>query len=263
MLFKTTPLVLEDIDQKQGIVRVYWSAFGNRDAHGDLMDAQAYDETIEKDGPGGRNRIKVLWQHGWWQPPIGIPTALEVRSDGPGPTGGLLATQKIAKTQMGTDVLILYDEGVITEHSVGIDVLERDEDDMARILKVRLWEGSPVTWGANPLTPVVDMKSMDPSEQLEALTHHHHLTRHCLAIRKVLGRSSISDETGAALDAQLSLLEQDASRIQSLLLDSVETNTKNTGPQPVADQAIADWSAQFSKELATLGDSFENTLAHG
>lgn len=149
---------IADVSALDGIVVLYASGFGNKDAHGDIIAKGAYAKSIKERGPAGTNRIKHLNMH-WWDEMLGVP--LELIED----EKGLRVVSKIAKTRLGLDALILYKEGVITEHSVGIDVLKRDEQDEAIILETRLWEYSAVTWGANPLTPTVEVKQLPPREK--------------------------------------------------------------------------------------------------
>ena len=161
MDFKYTNLKLIDLDKTKGIVRHYWNAFDNEDSDGDVIIRGSYARSIEERGPKSSNpRIKFLWQH-LRSDLRGVPQ--EIVED----NVGLLATTQIIMGRPkgeGEDLLILYDAGAITEHSVGIDVLRRDEMDRRRILEIRLWEGSAVTWGANPLTPLVDIK--EASDQI-------------------------------------------------------------------------------------------------
>lgn len=162
MEYKETFHKLVDLDKIKGIVQVYWSAFDNQDSDGDVIINGAYTRTIEERGPrSDRPRIKFLWQHIWTEL-RGIPTDLIQDNI------GLLATCQVTlgrPNREGEDLLILYDAGVITEHSIGIDLIRREnEDDQRIITSCRLWEGSPVTWGANPLTPYVGMKTHSPKE---------------------------------------------------------------------------------------------------
>lgn len=156
MDFKYSNLKLVDLDKAKGVVRHYWSAFENLDSDQEIITRGSYARSIAERGPkSSQPRIKFLWQH-MRQEVRGVPTEL---SEEP---AGLLATTQITlgrPNREGEDLLILYDANVITEHSVGIDILKRDEEDRRRIDEIRLWEGSAVTWGANPLTPLVDMKS--------------------------------------------------------------------------------------------------------
>src|SRR5690606_40163764 len=71
MLLKNLAAQLEDVSDKDGLVTHYWSAFGNRDSDGDVIQRGAYAKTIQERGPQGANRIKFLWQHDPWDP-IGV-----------------------------------------------------------------------------------------------------------------------------------------------------------------------------------------------
>jgi len=151
---------IADVSRLDGIVVLYASAFGNRDADGDIIARGAFKKTIQEQGPGGANRVKHLWMH-WPSDIIGRPLELEEDSK------GLRVVSKISKTQAGRDALILYEEGVITEHSVGMSHIDRDDTDLSVIKQARLWEYSSVTWGANPLTPTIDVKSLTGQEDEE------------------------------------------------------------------------------------------------
>lgn len=192
------PGTVKDVDLGTGTVRAYWSSFENMDSDGERIQRGAYAETISTHGPGSAlPRIKVLWQHDFFLPPIGVPLSLQEDDH------GLLVDKRITKnTQLGHDILVLYQEEIITEHSVGIDVLERADEDRSIITKVRLWEGSPVTWGANPLTPVVDMKAA-PETRIAALDY---LDTMCGKMRSAL-KEPLSDNTAALLEGQLAILQ--------------------------------------------------------
>src|SRR5690606_5930421 len=110
MQHKSIGAQIKDIDERKGIVDMYWSAFDNQDADGDIIRRGAYADTIREWGPHGSGRIKFLWQHDTHHP-IGRP--LELVED----KHGLRAVVKIAPTTRGRDALILYSEHVITEHS--------------------------------------------------------------------------------------------------------------------------------------------------
>ena len=144
---------IADVSLLDGIVVLYASGFGNKDSHGDVIAKGSYAKTIKERGPAGSNRIKHLNMH-VWEELLGVP--LELIED----SKGLRVVSKVSKTRRGLDALLLYQDGVITEHSVGIDVLQRDEVDQAIILEARLWEYSSVTWGANALTPTVSVKHL-------------------------------------------------------------------------------------------------------
>ena len=145
-------------DANTGIFDGYASVFGNRDSYGDIVQPGAFTRTLQHD----RGRIKVLWQHNPSQP-IGVP--LEMNED----DRGLHVRAQIARTTLGLDTLELIRAGVVTELSIGYDpiVEERDTITDATLLKeVRLWEFSPVTWAANDLARITNIKN---ASDLDAL----------------------------------------------------------------------------------------------
>src|SRR5690606_33548004 len=87
----------------------------------------------------------------------------------------------------------------------GIDVLLRRDAARERIAEVRLWEGSPVTWGANPLTPTVDVKALK-----QGLDDLH-------ALRKTV-RGPLSDEMAQTMEARLADLESRLLALKDALL---------------------------------------------
>lgn len=98
---------------------------------------------------GDRSRIKILWQHDETQP-IGRP--LELKEDG----RGLWLKAQLADTALGREVWQLMKDGVITELSIGFDVIDwtmtREpalNDTVRHINQLALWEVSPVTFAAN------------------------------------------------------------------------------------------------------------------
>lgn len=159
--YKSTEMPVHGVDVEKGIVTLYASAFGNVDSDGDVMEKGAFTKTIQERGPAsGRSRIKHLYQHDRMNP-IGIPITIEQDDF------GLLIQSKVSDVKNG-DYLKLYRDGVITEHSIGFEIVKSDRksswnegagEDVQFIKEVKLWEYSAVTWGANENTPVVGMKS--------------------------------------------------------------------------------------------------------
>lgn len=156
-MYKSCVFHVKGFDFGKRQVEIAGSAFGIVDTDMDIIDKGAYLETIAEHGPAGQNRIKILNQHDRWDP-IGAPLKLwETDSH-------LMANALISDTRSGIDVLKLYRDNVLTEHSVRItDIVRRsgDPEENMHISKVRLWEISPVTWGANRHTPRLSMKSLD------------------------------------------------------------------------------------------------------
>jgi len=65
---------------------------------------------------------------------------------------GLYFESKISDTALGKDVLQLYLDKVLTEHSIGYQIVKREVDEKEetqKLIELKLWEGSTVSWGAN------------------------------------------------------------------------------------------------------------------
>jgi hypothetical protein len=83
---------------------------------------------------------------------------------------GLYFEAKMSDTTYGQDALKLYRDGVITQHSIGYQVIKSVEttmdmeEEVEAIYEVKLWEGSAVTFGANPNTPFTGFKSAEERE---------------------------------------------------------------------------------------------------
>lgn len=124
--------------------------FGNRDSYGDIIQPGAFTRTLAND----RGRIKVLWQHSSSEP-IGLPT--EMRED----DRGLFVRATIADTARGRDALALMRAGIVNELSIGYDTVkaEQAENGDRKLLEIRLWEFSPVTWAANELARITSVKN--------------------------------------------------------------------------------------------------------
>jgi uncharacterized protein len=155
--------IIEDVDDVKGIVTGYFSAFNNIDSDGDVIVSGAYKKTVGENGPMGRNRIMHLLQH---NPLMPLAKPMELMED----AKGLRFVSKITETSYGKDVIKLYSEGVFNEHSVGFEIVKSDNKAGYReIREIKLWEGSTVTWGANPNTPIESMKSWDKPKSEEMI----------------------------------------------------------------------------------------------
>jgi uncharacterized protein len=148
------PSVIKDVDGKKGIVISYPSTFDVVDGGRERVKRGAFNRTINAWGPEGKKRTKVLFNHEPWSI-IGRPLVL--RED----DIGLYAESHIAPTRLGKDVLTLIENEVITEQSIGYNLVrsEKSEDDnVLDILEVKLFEYSFLAWGMNSETPIVGLK---------------------------------------------------------------------------------------------------------
>jgi HK97 family phage prohead protease len=122
--------------------------------------AGAFTRTLS----GDTSRIKILWQHDPGTP-IGVPTLLADRAD------GLEIQGKISKTTAGQDAIVLLEDQVITELSIGFEPVRQEFVSNQQtgvqerhILDLELFEVSLVTFAANR-----DAKIMSVHSALQSL----------------------------------------------------------------------------------------------
>lgn len=218
--FRTKGIEAKVIDvDSEGVVKMYVSKFGNVDSDGDIIIQGAFKKTIQENGPEGKNRIKHLWGHNPFEPPMGRPVKMVEDEN------GLLVDSFISEQKNG-DYRKMYSEGLITEHSIGfIPVVEEynREQNVNLIKETKLFEYSSVIWGANADTPVVDMKSM-----LETKEGREKLQKEMDKISKVLKDSTMTDETLYNLTIQYE-------RIKSAVFDALEAAKE--APKPPKNEA--------------------------
>jgi uncharacterized protein len=146
----------------------YAAIFDDLDSDKDVIIKGAFKSSLMSDDE--RRRVKVLWQHNRSEP-IGRPYELGEDSK------GLYFRARLTKgVQRADETLALVADGVIDEMSFGFDVIESEmgevkgkggEPARARFLKgLRLWEISPVTWGANGNTAVSAAKALEDAVEV-------------------------------------------------------------------------------------------------
>lgn len=129
----------------------YASYFGNIDSYDEIIVNGAFKKTLQEN----KNRIKVLWQHDTSEP-IGKPIMMEEDSQ------GLYVKAMVSMTDIGKKAMTLMKDGVVDEMSIGYDVIKDEYKGNKRMLKeVRLWEFSPVTFGANDKAKITQAKSIN------------------------------------------------------------------------------------------------------
>lgn len=185
ILYKAAPVgELIDADEKAGIIKGYGSYFGNKDSDNDVIMKGAYKKTIAENG----ERVKYLYQHDMNQP---IGKMSELYED----DKGLVFVAEIAKTQLGKDVVELMKSGVITENSVGIMPIQKNnKGDYREITEVKLYEISAVTLAANDQAKILDVKGNIDVDKLSK--RYDNLT-------KLIRKGDISDEMGFAIEAEI------------------------------------------------------------
>ena len=187
MQYKGSYFNLDDFDEGSRKIKVYLSAFGNVDAHNDIIVQGAFSKTLKE----RFNRIKYLWQHSIHDP---IGKWLEMGED----STGLWGVGVLSNATKGQDAFEYYKEGIINEHSIGFDTIQRKEEgELTYLQEIRLWEGSAVTFGANEKTPVIAMAKSLNQEPLIYLKERES------KLFKFLRNSTASDEAHDLVEMEL------------------------------------------------------------
>lgn len=188
-IFPMQRLKLEE-PQADGRRRIegYAAVFGNRDAYGDVIVPGAFERTL-RDKPD----VKVLWQHDRYKP-IGRQESAYEDEFGLAVTGALtnipLVTEEV--------VPLLLDE-VITGLSIGYNVVvEEYNDDLGVwfLKEIELWEWSPVTFPANELATVTQVKTLGSRSD----AHATRVARHSKALEHELAGYFAKSDRRDALD---------------------------------------------------------------
>jgi len=145
---KTFRLKLSNLDD-QGVFEGYAGIFAVEDLQNDIIEHGAFKRTIDHSG----GSVPILWQHKSDEP-IGV--GLESRED----TNGLYVRGQLnLDTQKGREAYSLLKQGAIKGLSIGYDPVKKEYKDGKRILKeIKLYEYSVVTFPAQPLATVIDVK---------------------------------------------------------------------------------------------------------
>lgn len=156
MLYKALQEGFKDIDTKQGIVSGYFARYGNVDFDGDVTLKGAFNKSIKERGPSGANLIAHLLDHN-----KANAVAL-VQNLGEDSTGAYYES-KAGRHTAGRDFLFMAEDGLIKNHSFGYQVIKQKRvGNENHISEYKLLEVSSLQFlGANPLTPIIGIKSLD------------------------------------------------------------------------------------------------------
>lgn len=180
--------IITDVDTKGRIVKGYFSIFGNIDSDDDMIMPGAYGKSIKENA-----RIKHLYQHNPSLPLSSVRSGkLKLFED----NIGLQFESEISDTTWGRDVLKLYEDQVIDEHSVGIRVTKSQKKNGYReITEVLLMEGSTVTWGANQEARLIGVKSENLIKSLRTRNYESQEILDLLEIYFAQSEPSIKNDT--------------------------------------------------------------------
>ncbi len=186
--------IVKDVDTVKGIITGYGASFNTVDSDNQMFLPGCFKRSLNDNA----SRLRFLYQHCSTMP---LSLFSKIEED---KTGLLFTSDPITTTTWGQDAIKLYADGVLKEHSVGFELLassmvddgDGDGNDVEGITEARLWEVSPVTWGANPLTPVVGIKSAHKNNKEYIIERIH-------TFQKALHRGTLRDDTYTLLEIEL------------------------------------------------------------
>ena len=227
-----------DVDTSTRRVKAVWSRMNNIDLDGDIIVPEAFSKTLSERGPVGKNLIYSLVDHqADMNNVIGKPEEIYVDGD------MLVAVTPIVETQKGSDMLKLYEAGLINQHSIGFSTIKSnmgqdEKKDIRYITELKLYEGSAVLWGANPETPTLSVKSQtkeDLNSRLEKLL-------------KSFRNGKFTDETFALMEIQIKKIQADllALEITESVLDTIQPKQSVDNDAEVL-KAIKQFNKLFKK----------------
>lgn len=152
---KTFPFEIKDITE-EGTFEGYAAIFGKPDALGEIIAKGAFDRTLKRLG----NTRPMCWYHDV-RNPIGL-VELEVDDKGLKVKGELDLNVQLAREKHS-----LMKKKIVKGLSFGFKTVQDLWDGTTRILKeIKLFEISPVTFGAHPAALVTSVKQWDEEKPL-------------------------------------------------------------------------------------------------
>jgi HK97 family phage prohead protease len=228
---------IEDMDIRSRNVKTVWAMCGNVDLDNDVIVPEAFTKTIQERGPIGKNLIWSLVDHkSSMKYALGKPKELYVEGN------ALIAVTEIIETEMGEDMLKLYEANLINQHSIGFSTIKSEMDNSTGIRTIKelmLYEGSAVLWAANQETPTLAMyKGMEQAEVQETLNGR------LEKLLKAFKHGTFTDET-------FSLLEIEIKQIQKAISD-LTTQPAAKAVEPDTNAIVFEALKQFNHSLKSL-----------
>lgn len=201
LLYKNLQQGIADVDVKKGIVTGYFSSFDNMDSDGDVIRKGAFSKTIKENF----QRVRHLLDHDATKS-VGKIQLLQEDAK------GLYYESKAGRHTLGRDFLLMVEDGLINEHSIGfVTIKQKNMGGYNEITEVKLYEGSSLQgWGANEMTPITGMKNF---ETVSVMMDN---------IMKAIKNGKYTDETFAKLELQFLQLQKELADLKEASVDSPE-----------------------------------------
>ena len=151
---------LKAMDDNAGLFEGYVAVFSNLDGNGDIIDRGAFTKTIRearevKERDKTPYILPLLWQHQEKDPIGGIIDAHEDDH------GLYIRGQYDLDIEQGRRAYSGAKKGYLRGLSIGYDPVKSvwDQKHLRHLTEIRLWEGSPVTFPANQLAGITQVKN--------------------------------------------------------------------------------------------------------
>jgi len=155
--------------KSDGTFEGYGSVFGELDSYRDIVVAGAFQKSLQEDFKAKDRYVPMLWQHNMYAP-IGIYP--EIGEDG---KGLLLKGECNMEVQQGRECHALMKQGALSGLSIGYTTERSEWDDsknVRRLIEIKLWEVSPVTFPAGDSARVSSVKSISDMASLADIELH-------------------------------------------------------------------------------------------
>lgn len=236
---KSQSLEVKDVDTESRKVSFYLSHFGNIDSDTDMLIKGCFKKSLQERGVDSTSNRKIAYlRYHNWEMPIG--KFVELKED----DYGLYAVGELGKSTLGNDALLDYQDGIIREHSIGFryiqDKIKWIEDaGMASggyymVTEVALWEGSAVTFGANEMTPVLEVGKSENKDDFFK------------KINEEINTICKSLVNGKGTDERLYSLEMRMKYLTSQLTEIAQLNIENPKSIIIEEKGF-DWNNVITK----------------
>jgi len=238
---KSQGLEIKDVDTTSRKVAMYLAHFNNIDSDNDMIVKGAFAKSLQERGveSSSNRKIAFLRHHDWkWQ----IGKFIELKED----DNGLYAVGELGNSTLGNDALCDYQDGIIKEHSIGfryikdklkwIDDATMESKGYYQVNEVALWEGSAVTFGANEMTPVLEVGKSE--NKAELITN---ITSEMETIVKALGNGSRTDESLYSLEMRHKFLSSQLSEMANMSVEATDVKQNL-----ITELKSFDWNEVFN-----------------
>jgi hypothetical protein len=259
---------LKDVDMKSRTVTGVLNTYNFYDSDGDVLMMGSAKKSINDRGPDSSATAKIKFAkfHDLTLLPGKFEVLKETTIEG---LQVLYFEAKMSQSQLGTDTLLEYMDGVIDNHSIGFQyvpeqmkLVEREgqhgnskawdnfksslvnpeaaeEKGFGWVIKeIKLWEGSAVAFGANALTPFLGMAKNMTKDSVIALLHS-----------KIQKMESVM-RNGQQSDESMVIIEQQALQLRQLIDDLEPHILIKTGKEQVITPVIEEPKKTDLSDLA-------------